>query len=573
MRTFRLEQRILDTIGGPLSTGAAESLAVAPSSCIRTGSVLRFLYLVPLGLRSSDLHPGAARFELPSVDFGHHHRRTRKAPVIMSENGEQQTRPSRDNQYSMIVVGTGFASTFFLWQYLQRAKLGARILVLEMGRRMEHRDQLGLQMKIFESNAGTFINRTPEKAWIFGVLFGGGSNYWMGNSPRHLPEDFALHSRYGVGWDWPLSYDELERFYCDAEELMGISGPSDDAPAPRSRPYPHPPHRMNDPDRLLKKAFPNQFFSLPSARPTRPTGRRPKCCANGVCYLCPVNAKFTIMNEVVGDVYRDPRVSLLLGAQAEIVEWQGDRATGVTYRHGGKLHSARGDLVVLGANAVFNPHLLLRSGVEHQRLGRGLCEQVGVAFDVHLDGVDNFQGSTLHTGHGYMLYRGDHRRERAAALIETWNAPPLLRMERGKWRQRMLIKAIFEDLPQEKNYVRPSPGEPEKPETWFVGHSDYARRGLAALPGELERIFSHLPVEQIRRIDFPISSESHIQCTTPMGRDPQTSIVDRFLVHHRLRNLLVLGSSVFPTCPPANPTLTLTALSLWAAHHLTASAK
>jgi choline dehydrogenase-like flavoprotein len=26
-----------------------------------------------------------------------------------------------------------------------------------------------------------------------------------------LPEDFELHSRYGVGRDWPVGYDELER--------------------------------------------------------------------------------------------------------------------------------------------------------------------------------------------------------------------------------------------------------------------------------------------------------------------------------------------------------------------------
>jgi len=53
-----------------------------------------------------------------------------------------------------------------------------------------------------------------------------------------------------------------------------------------------------------------------------------------------------------------------------------------------------------------------------------------------------------------------------------------------------------------------------------------------------------------------------------MGRDPKTSVVDADLRHHRVRNLLVLGSSTFPTCPPANPTLTLAALSLRAARRL-----
>jgi choline dehydrogenase-like flavoprotein len=53
-----------------------------------------------------------------------------------------------------------------------------------------------------------------------------------------------------------------------------------------------------------------------------------------------------------------------------------------------------------------------------------------------------------------------------------------------------------------------------------------------------------------------------------MGNDPATSVVDRYLMHHRIRNLLVLGSSAYPTASPAYPTLTLSALSLWAADHL-----
>jgi choline dehydrogenase-like flavoprotein len=44
--------------------------------------------------------------------------------------------------------------------------------------------------------------------------------------------------------------------------------------------------------------------------------------------------------------------------------------------------------------------------------------------------------------------------------------------------------------------------------------------------------------------------------------------VDGHLVHHQYRNLLVLGASAYPTAAPAYPTLTISALSLWAADHL-----
>jgi len=53
-----------------------------------------------------------------------------------------------------------------------------------------------------------------------------------------------------------------------------------------------------------------------------------------------------------------------------------------------------------------------------------------------------------------------------------------------------------------------------------------------------------------------------------MGEDPATSVVDRYLMHHHYRNLLVLGASAFPAAAPAYPTLTVCALSLWAADHV-----
>src|SRR3546814_12870491 len=96
------------------------------------------------------------------------------------------------------------------------------------------------------------------------------------------------------------------------------------------------------------------------------------------------------------------------------------RADGIVCLHDGAERTVRADLVVLGANAIFNPAILLRSGLSHPLLGRRLHEQVGVVAEVHLDGVDSFQGSSSVTGHGYMLYADDaRRRETAACLLQS----------------------------------------------------------------------------------------------------------------------------------------------------------
>src|SRR5690606_18069205 len=52
--------------------------------------------------------------------------------------------------------------------------------------------------------------RPTRNPGIIPIGLGGGTNCWFGQSPRLHPSDFALFTRYGVGRDWPVTYDELE---------------------------------------------------------------------------------------------------------------------------------------------------------------------------------------------------------------------------------------------------------------------------------------------------------------------------------------------------------------------------
>ena len=467
-------------------------------------------------------------------------------------------------QYDLILVGTGFASTFFLTRYLASAPEGARVLVLERGRRDAHAWQVeNLSTSSFRGRAHE--GRGSDKEWVYSIGFGGGSNRWWACTPRMLPSDFRTRTLYGVGRDWPVQYEELAPYYQRVEEMMEVSGPASGTPYPREGPYPQPPHNPSEPERLLEAAYPGLFLRQPTARARQGTANRPRCCASGTCSICPIDAKFTVQNELAQH-YDDPRVRIEFGATVSGVERSAGAASGVGYEQGGAQHEARGDLVVLGANALFNAHILLRSGFEHALLGRRLCEQVGQNVAVYLDGLDNFQGSTSVTGHGYMLYDGEHRRERAGCLIETFSIPSL-RAEYGRWRQLLKLKFIYEDEPQEENRVEVNAGDPRVADTIYHGHSSYTQRGLDALESQLPDLLASLPVEKIE-VRGLNRTEAHIIGTTVMGDDPATSVLDRHQVHHEVRNLVVLGSGCFPTCGPANPTLTLSALALHAADHL-----
>ena len=66
----------------------------------------------------------------------------------------------------------------------------------------------------------------------------------------------------------------------------------------------------------------------------------------------------------------------------------------------------------------------------------------------------------------------------------------------------------------------------------------------------------------------PIGGYHHMG-TTRMADDPKQGVVDANCRVHGLNNLFIAGSSVFPTSGWANPTLTIIALSLRLAEHLT----
>jgi len=471
-----------------------------------------------------------------------------------------------DEGYETVVIGTGFASTFFLREYLKHAPEGERILVLERGRKHDPMDQIKRRRNSDISFNEMFINRTPNKGWVQNIAFGGGT-CWTGNTPRMHPNDFKTRSLYGVGDDWPVDYAQLDPCYQEVEDAMGISGPENTL-FPRSKPYPLPPHRLNALDREFVRKYPGLHIPMPTARASTPAAGRPVCCSNGVCSLCPIGSKFQVDRHLAG-VYDDPRVTLRLGAGADRVEIAGGVVRGVHYTLDGREHFARCNLAAVGAHAIMSPFLLLRSGLDDPALGRYLNEQISIDVDVLLDGVQNYDGSQRVTGLGLMGLDGPSRAHTPGYLLENWNVP-WLRAESGRWRERGFVKFVFEELPSPDNYVAISSEDPSKPEVYYGQHSEYGRKGVAALESTMQEIFSGLPIEDhyVHPFEYGMGGSAHIQGTTRMGTDPKTSVVDGDLRHHRVRNLLALGSGAFPTCPAANPTLTLSALSVWAARRL-----
>jgi choline dehydrogenase-like flavoprotein len=470
-----------------------------------------------------------------------------------------------DTSYETIVIGSGFGSFFFLHEFLKKRRAG-RTLLIEWGANKSHDWQVKNQANSVLDTETLYSHGPGEKAWHYTVAFGGGTVCWWALCPRNHPSDFQLKSKYGVAVDWPLSYQDLAPYYHEAEQVMLIAGPDDLAiHYPGAGNYAQPPHRMSDIDRIMKAAQPDMHFSLPNGRLSRPIGQRNACCGTAQCRWCPVNAKFTALNSMQ-HIIEHPDLDICVNSKAEYIDCQNNSAKSVRFTNAGREYTARGDLIVLGANGINSPVLLQQSGFAHPLIGRFLHEKIETTVEVYLDGVNNFSGSTLTTGMNLSLLDGEHRREYGGALLyfdNTWGYG--LRPDYGRWREILPVTLSVEALPQATTVVsRASDG---RPHVSFPAQSDYGLRGVKAALNKLAAVLRPLPVEriEIRQVD---GWSVHLQGTLRMGNDPKESIVDATQIHHDVRNLIVVGSSVFPTSGSAPPSLTVAAMSLRAARKL-----
>ncbi|MFO1142470.1 MAG: GMC family oxidoreductase [Amaricoccus sp.] len=432
-------------------------------------------------------------------------------------------------------------------------------------------------------------------------VVGGTTWHWLGTCLRFVPNDFRLRTLYGQAVDWPISYDELEPFYGQAEREIGVSGDAgDDLGAPRSSGYPMP----AIPQTLLDKAFARALAGTEyRVRPT-PQGRlsqdqsdRPACCGNASCIpVCPVQAKYDATIHLGRATAAG--AALFKETTAVSVEVGADRKlTGIRFkRWDGSEGRATGKVYVIAAHAIETPRLLLNStsaetpkGVANSsdQVGRNLMDHpTQLSWALAGSQVYPYRGP-LSTSGIENLRDGAFRKDRGAYRIEIgndgWSWPtgaPIstasdLAMQglRGAALDKALadqasrhvrLASLVEQPPDPENRVtlgsaRDVYGVPVPRISYRL--DDYTKAGFASSVQAHDAIFAKLGATGVQH--SPVAQGAgHIIGTARMGDDPASSVVDRDLRSHDHANLFILGSSVFPTSATANPTLTIAALAL-----------
>jgi choline dehydrogenase-like flavoprotein len=142
--------------------------------------------------------------------------------------------------------------------------------------------------------------------------------------------------------------------------------------------------------------------------------------------------------------------------------------------------------------------------------------------------------------------------------------------------RRFTIGARAEQLPNPDSRVtldtsRDRLGVPKVRVAWTISGDDLAgvRRARQLLLQELDRTCPTIDTDDDDRWIDAIKGGAHHIGTTRMHRDPARGVVDEHCRVHSTTNLYIAGSSVFPTSGWAPPTLTIVALALRLADHLT----
>lgn len=444
---------------------------------------------------------------------------------------------------------------------------------------------------------------------------GGLAMHWGGVTPRWSPEDFRTRSLFGVGTDWPITYDDLEPYYHEAETLMGVAG-AQGPPAmdPRSAPFPMPAIPLTYNLELLQDWAAKAgiaTWSQPSAKNSRPYDGRAECCRNDTCTpICPIGAKYSPdftwdrlraarrvalhPRTLVRRLVLDERSTRIASAQG-VRRGPGGAGTPVEFR---------ATRFVVAAGYVWSAHLLLlstdrrmpngianRSGLVGKYVGGHRNQQGYVALPLRLYPGMNGQHSLLSKQFMRMPPDGRYLRHD----LRIWESPfgrgPRLRDDAGRlllgddvlrdWRTRTQtgvarVRAYYDVAPDRESGLtldasrRNAWGDPlpklvlrDAPESAALrGYSDATIRAL------FERLARAGDGRVLQVEEDDGGFQDHPAGGCRMGSDPATSVVDAWGRAHDHENLFVVGAPTCVSMSCANATLTFCALALRAAEEI-----
>jgi choline dehydrogenase-like flavoprotein len=425
---------------------------------------------------------------------------------------------------------------------------------------------------------------------------GGSTILWGALWHRLAPSDFKVRSLDGVASDWPLSYDDLVADYDQVEADLGVSGLGGDPAYPVHGDYPTPAFPLSPVAVAFAEAMNRKgwhWWPGCNAIASRPWKNLNACVRRAACPTgCADGAKASTNITHWPDAIADG-AQLVTGARVrQITIDAAGRANGAVFLdRSGEEHRARAKIVILCANGIGTPRLLLLSTCSRfpnglangsDLVGRGLMmHPTGVASGVLDAPAETWLGPYGQVASSMEFYETDARRDfiRGSKWTLAQSSGPLSLAlglgSSGTELQDQLMRRLgrtfdlltfAEDLPEVDNRVTldqeltDSDGLPAPKIHYRVGENT-----LRILRHSLERareVLVDMGAHDIRISTIvPEYGGAHLMGTARMGQDRSDSVVDEWGEAHEVPNLYVFDGSVFPTGGAVNPTATICALA------------
>ena len=505
-------------------------------------------------------------------------------------------------EYDVIIIGTGAGGGTLAYRL---APSGKRILLLERGDYVpRERDNWDTRAVVTEGKYHI------KEAWYDknGEEFHAGTHYFVGGNTKFYgaalvrlrKQDFGeVRHHGGISPAWPLSYEDLEPYYTQAEHLYQVHGRRgmDPTDPPASAPYLYPPvshePRIQQLSDDLEKLGYHPFLLPMGVMLDEKNPRKSRCIRCATCdgHPCLVNAKADAQVVCVDPALENPNVSLITNAYVSRLETgaSGREVTRVHVERNGSKEIYSGGIVVVSAGAINSAALLLRSSNDKHRNGLANGSgQVGRNYMCHLNsvmlaisrcenptvfqktfGLNDFYTASKEweypMGHISFVGKSDGNVLAAGAprIVPGFTLELMARHSLDFW-------LTSEDLPDSNNRVTLT-----KEGAIMLTYTPNNLEGHKRLQAKLKDLLKHINcTEDLLHMNayigkrIPLAGVAHQNGTLRFGNDPKTSVLDVNCKAHELENLYVVDGSFFPSCGAMNPALTIMANALRVGGHI-----
>jgi choline dehydrogenase-like flavoprotein len=509
----------------------------------------------------------------------------------------------------VIIVGSG-AGGGTLARHL--APSGKRILLIERGDWLAREPQNWSASDVFIDNRYV----SPDTWYDAGgksfqpqvhYFVGGATKLYGAALYRFRKEDFEeLRHHGGISPAWPISYEEMEPYYTQAEQLYHVHGARGEDPteAPASAPYPFPAVSHEPRIQQLSDDFAGAGlhpFHAPCGVMLNEANMPYSACVRcSTCdgFPCLVHAKADAEVLGVRPALEHDNVTLLTNATALELHTNaaGRSVTEVLVEHDGERETYQGEIVVVSAGAANSAKLLLSSATDKHPNGLANgSDQVGRNYMFHNSqavlaiskepnptvfqktlGVNDYYFASdaweFPMGNIQMVGKSVPAMYRGEKPTITKLAPFGLSLKEVA-EHAIDFWLSTEDLPSAENRVTVDRGG--KLTLAYKATNDTARdrlfEQLRSLLGRLGMHEHHLiPRWAYLENKIPVAGVAHQAGTCRFGTDPAASALDVNCRAHELDNLYVVDTSFFPSISAVNPALTAIANALRVGDHLLA---